>query len=88
MSLSLFHNCPSYLAGPWQTQSSATQARHGNLPALLGILAGSLAVVLLALHDTPYTKFILHCLFRPLGTAGQKTRLDKVCSLQSVLAPF
>ncbi|KIM63223.1 hypothetical protein SCLCIDRAFT_1214338 [Scleroderma citrinum Foug A] len=41
------------------------------------ILAGSLAVVLLALHDTPYTKFIWHCFFRPLGGADQKTRLDK-----------
>ena len=52
------------------------------------ILAGSLAVVLLALHDTPYTKFIWHCFFRPLGGADQKTRLDKVCPLQSTLAPF
>ena len=52
------------------------------------ILAGSLAAVLLALHDFPCSKFIWHCFLRPLGTADQKTRLDKVCPLQSTLAPF
>jgi len=53
------------------------------------ILAGSLAAVLLALHDTPYTKFVWHCFFRPLGTADQKTRLDKVCPTPiPPLAPF
>lgn len=43
------------------------------------ILAGSIAVVLVALHGTlhPYFRFIWHCIPRSLGSADQETRLDK-----------
>ncbi|KAG6334616.1 hypothetical protein ID866_4477 [Astraeus odoratus] len=43
------------------------------------IAIGVVVAVFLALHNTlrPYTKFVWHCFLNPLGSADQKTRLDK-----------
>lgn len=74
---------PSYLGATIEYHTGSS------LLAACLILAGSLAAVILALSDTlrPQLKFIWHCFLRPLGSADQKTRLDKVCLSPSPRSP-